>query len=127
MRPLVLIASLALAACGTLNAASGGSTAPAAGVKVTMSDDGRVLTAHVGDHVQIALGDTFEWKLDPPDGAVLTRGVQNDMLVRGTQAIWSASAVGRSTVHATGTAVCPSGSACPQFAVLFIATIEVVP
>ena len=76
--------------------------------------------------MQIALGEQYDWKLDPPDGNVLIHPVGSSLLVRGTQAIWLASAPGRSTVRATGTLVCPSGSACAQMGLLFTATIDVV-
>ena len=85
------------------------------------------MTAHVGDRIQIALGEQYKWELDPPDGVILTRPVQNYLLVRGTQAIWLASATGRSTISATGSANCPSGQPCPLFAILFTATVVVVP
>ena len=58
---------------------------------------------------------------------VLTRPVQNYLLVRGTQGIWLASATGRSTISATGSVNCPSGQPCPLFAILFTATVVVVP
>ncbi len=133
MTRLLFLAAALLAACGSVNAGSGSATASAAPtvpggtVKVTMGDEQKTVTAHVGDHIQIALGEQSTWQLDPPDGVVLTRTVQNYMLIRGTQAIWLAAAPGTSTIHAMGTAVCPSGSACPQYAISFTATVLVVP
>lgn len=131
---LLLVVTLALAACGSLRGSAGGAgvagtspTAPVRTVTITTADDRGTVTMRVGDRVQIALGEQYEWKLDPPDGVVLTHPVQSDMLVRGTQAIWLATAPGRSTVRATGTAVCPSGVACAQLARLFTVTIEVIP
>ncbi|GAC1488474.1 MAG: hypothetical protein NVS1B1_05000 [Candidatus Limnocylindrales bacterium] len=85
------------------------------------------MRARVGDRVQIALGTEFEWRVDPPDGAVLRSGVQNALLPRGTQALWTAAGAGTSTVTATGTVICPSGKACIQLAVLFTATVVVDP
>jgi hypothetical protein len=49
------------------------------------------------------------------------------MLVRGTQAIWLARSVGRSTIKASGGMNCPSGSMCPMLLAVFTATIEVLP
>ena len=92
-----------------------------------MASDRQTVTAHVGDRIQIALGEQYKWELDPPDGVVLTRPVQNYLLVRGTQAIWLASAPGQSTIRATGGANCPSGQPCPLFAILFTANVVVVP
>ena len=62
------------------------------------------------------------------DGVVLVHPpVQNYLLVRGTQAIWLANAVGRSTIKASGGVSCPSGQACPLLLAVFGATVEVVP
>ena len=117
-------------ACGS-HVASGGdvSASPtiAAAVQLTVASNGSTVTAHVGDHLQIALGEQYTWQLEPPDGVILTRPVQNYMLVRGTQAIWLAASPGRSVVKATGGAACAAGSPCPLFAVLFSATVDVVP
>jgi len=124
----LLFGAALVAGCGSL-AGSGGDPSPtvARSVTVTMANDRGTVTAHVGDLVQIALGEQFSWQLDPPDGVVLARPTtQSYLLVRGTQAIWVAKSVGTSTVKATGGAVCPSGQPCPQFAVLFTATVNVV-
>jgi hypothetical protein len=94
---------------------------------VTRANDQGTVYARVGDRIQIALGTDFEWRLDPPDGVVLTRGVQNEPLVRGTQGVWTAAAPGTSTITATGTVICPSGKACILIAILFKTTVVVSP
>ena len=94
-------------------------------VLVTRANDRGTVTAKVGDRIQIALGSDFEWRLDPPDGVVLVRGVQNQALVRGTQAIWTAAAPGTATISATGTVVCPSGQACILIVLLFTTSVVV--
>ena len=102
------------------------SIAPIPGaVQVTRANDRGTVAAKVGDRIQIAIGSDFDWRLDPPDGIVLTRGVQNQALGRGTQAIWTASAPGTATISATGTVVCPSGKACILIAILFTTTVVV--
>jgi len=128
MRRLVAVAFV-LAACGSRVGSGGEPPSPtvATAVVVTTASNNTTVTAHVGDRIQIALGDQYSWQLDPPDGVVLTHPVQNYMLVRGTQAIWLASASGRSAIKATGGAVCAAGSPCPLFAVLFSATVDVLP
>jgi hypothetical protein len=84
--------------------------------------------AHVGDHIQVTLGEDINWQLEPPDGSVLIQEPnRNYMLVRGTQAIWLARASGRSTIKASGGMNCPSGSLCPMLLAVFTATIEVLP
>jgi hypothetical protein len=130
LRQLVIPTALALAACG--GAAGPGDvpspSAPPSNVVVTAADNQKTVTAHVGDHVQIALGTQYDWKVDPPDGVVLVHpATQNYLLVRGTQAIWLANAVGRSTVRASGGVVCASGQPCPLLLAVFSATVEVVP
>jgi hypothetical protein len=96
-------------------------------VLVTRADDRGTVHAHVGDTIQIALGSDYEWHLDAPDGLILVHGIQNYLLVRGTQAIWTAGAPGTSTISATGTVICPSGQACIMLALLFTTTIVVAP
>ena len=128
---LVFLAAVLAAACGSV-AGSGANpspspSAPPGAVLVTMASDRQTVTAHVGHRIQIALREQYKWQLDQPDGVVLTRPVQNYLLVRGTQGIWLASATGRSTISATGSANCPSGQPCPLFAILFTATVVVVP
>ncbi len=129
MRALLLAAVLATS-CGSY-AASGGDPSPSptvtANVVVTMASNNGTATAHVGDHIEIALGEQFNWTLEPPDGVVLVHPLQNYMLVRGTQAIWLAKSPGRAAIRAVGGAVCPSGSACPMYAVPFDATVVVLP
>ena len=125
--PVVLV--LLLGACG--GSGSGPQAPPSSptpipgAVQVTRANDRGTVAAKVGDRIQIALGAEFDWRLDPPDGVVLTRGVQNEILVRGTQAVWTASAPGRATISATGTVVCPSGQACILIAILFTTTVVV--
>lgn len=94
-------------------------------VLVTRVNDRGTVTAKVGDRIQIALGSDYDWRLDPPDGVVLVRGVQNQALVRSTQAVWTAATPGRATISATGTVVCPSGKACILIAILFTTTMVV--
>lgn len=131
MRPVIsgVIAALVLAACGGAGApAPSPSPTPIAGaVVVTRATDRGTVQARVGDRIQIALGADYEWRLDPPDGVVLTRGVQNELLIRGTQAVWTAAAPGTAAITATGTVICPSGQACILIALLFQTTVVVSP
>lgn len=126
---LVVLLSAACGGAGTgLPAPSDSpqSIAPIPGaVPVTRANDRGTVAAKIGDRIQIALGSDYDWRLDPPDGVVLTRGVQNQALVRGTQAIWTAAAPGTATISATGTVICPSGKACILIAILFTTTVVV--
>lgn len=131
LRSATVAAVLAFSACGSPSAGipqpSQTPAPPTSGVLVSRADDRGTVRARVGDRVQIALGTEFEWRVDPPDGAVLRSGVQNALLPRGTQALWTAAGAGTSAVTATGTVICPSGKACIQLAVLFTATVIVDP
>ena len=132
MRHVGLALALMVAACSGAGApqrsASPTPIAPVAGaVPVTRANDRGTVHARVGDAIQVALGTEYEWRLDPPDGVVLVHGVQNELLVRGTQAIWTAAAPGTSTVTATGTVICPPGQPCVMLALLFTTTVVVAP
>jgi len=134
MRSLFLtavFAALSLTTCGGASTGAPQTSAAATpsphGVLVTRANDRGTVRARVGDRVQIALGSEFEWHLDRADGVVLVPGVQNALLVRGTQAVWTAAAAGTSAITATGTVICPSGQACIQLALSFVATVVVDP
>jgi hypothetical protein len=131
MRQIGLALALILGtACGGAGAPQPSATPipPIAGaVLVTRASDRGTVYARVGDTIQIALGSDYEWSVDPPDGVILVHGLQNYMLVRGTQAIWTAAAPGTSMIKATGTVICPSGQACIMLALLFTTTVVVAP
>src|SRR5437016_9236447 len=77
---LVVLAAVLAAACGSVGSGptpSPSPSAPPGAVVVTMASDHQTVTAHVGDRIQIALGEQYKWQLDPPDGVVLARPVQN--------------------------------------------------
>ena len=130
VRLLAVAFATIVAACGSV-AGSGGPpspTPPPGSVMVTKASNQQTVTAHVGDHIQIALGEDINWKLEPPDGVVLVQEAnRNYLLVRGTQAIWLAQSAGRSTIKASGGMNCPSGSLCPMLLAVFSATVEVSP
>jgi len=129
-RLLAVAFAVVVAACGSV-AGSGGTpspTPPPGSVLVTKASNQQTVTAHVGDHIQIALGEDINWQLESPDGVVLVQEPnRNYLLVRGTQAIWLARSAGRSTIKASGGMNCPSGSLCPMLLAVFTSTVEVVP
>ena len=128
---LSIVLVVVTAACGGAGSGAPAPSAAASGmpvpgvILVTRASDRGTVTARVGDRIQIALGSAYEWRLDPPDGVVLVRGVQNELLVKGTQAIWTAAAAGTSTISATGTVACPSGQACILIAIPFSTSVVV--
>jgi hypothetical protein len=131
MRHLALALTLVIgSACGSAGAPPPPSASPApipGAVVITRAADRGTVHARVGDTIQVALGTEFEWQVDPPDGVVLLRGPVGYLLVRGTQAIWTAATPGTSTVSATGTVICPSGQACILIALSFTTTVVVAP
>ena len=132
MKARLLAVGLAaiVAACGSVAGPGGSdpSPTPMSGVTVTTASNQQTVTAHVGDHVQIALGEDINWQLEPPDGTVLVQEANRSyLLVRGTQAIWLDRSAGRSTIKASGGKNCPSGAACPLLLAVFSATVEVSP
>ena len=126
-RLIAVALAVIVVACGGATGAGGSPTPPAGAVMITTAASNQVVRARVGDHIQIALGDQYNWELDAPDGVVLTRPVQSYMLVRGTQAIWLAQSPGRARVHAQGGVNCASGQPCPLLLAVFDATVEVSP
>jgi hypothetical protein len=127
-RLLAMALAMFVAACGSF--AGSGDSPPTAErtVTITRASHQQTVTAHVGDHVQVALGEDVNWQLEPPDGTVLAQeATRSYLLVRGTQAIWLAKSAGRSTVKATGGMNCPSGQPCPLLLAVFSATVVVSP
>jgi hypothetical protein len=130
MKDRLLAVALAtlVAACGSL--AGSGDSPPTAEptVTITRASHQQTVRAHVGDHVQVALGEDINWQLEPPDGNVLVQEANRSyLLVRGTQAIWLAKSPGQSSVKATGGVNCPSGQPCPLLLAVFSATVVVSP
>jgi len=129
-RLLAVVFATIVAACGSVGGPGGvdPSPTPVSSVVVTKASNQQTVTAHVGDHIQIALGEDINWQLEPPDGVVLVQEPNRSyLLVRGTQAIWLARSAGRSTIKASGGMNCPSGSLCPMLLAVFTSTVEVVP
>jgi hypothetical protein len=130
MRLSALALVLSVVACGGAGAPpppSASATPIPGAVLVTRANDRGTVQAKVGDTIQVALGTEFEWRVDPPDGVVLTRAAQSSPTGRGTQAVFTAAAPGTSTITATGTVICPSGQACIMIAILFTTTVLVSP
>ena len=128
-RLLAVALATVVGACGSV-AGPGVDPSPTPMSTVTLwkASNQQTVTAHVGDHIQIALGEDINWQLEPPDGLVLVQEAnRNYLLVRGTQAIWLARSAGRSTIKASGGMNCPSGSLCPMLLAVFNTTVEVSP
>jgi hypothetical protein len=119
------------AACGGAGAPLPPAASPTpipGAVVITRANDRGTVHARVGDTIQVTLGTEYEWRVDPPDGVVLAQDQKRSyLIVRGTQAIWTAAAPGTSRITATGTVICPTGQACIMIAILFTTTVVVDP
>src|SRR5438309_10794276 len=125
LRVVFLVAVAAGQACGSSAEPRGTSPTPgqtpAIAVRISAADESQTINAHVGDRIEIALGQQDGWQLDPPDGVVISQPVQNYQLAAGTQAIWIATGIGRFGIRATAVTSCPIGPACAPSARLFTA------
>jgi hypothetical protein len=90
---------------------------------VTMADAGKVVRVKEGVKVVIALGpETWTYKMD--NGKILSV-VKNAPLVAGSQGMFTAVAVGTSTILAEGTTTCAGKEACTPSRVSFIGLLSV--
>ena len=93
---------------------------------ITMEDNGKTFTMHVGDSVLLNLGiDTYEWEvsIDNPDILRTKIGV---MVIRGAQGIYEALAPGATTITASGNPLCSqTRPACAMPSIFFSVTIIV--
>ena len=147
---LLLAGSIALAGCGAVYygsssasssapgaaggppASSASSSTPAGGgvpasaaSRVTLDDNGKTITMHVGETFLLALGDQ-SWDVQVADQSVLAR-VPNVMVVRGAQGIYRALKAGTTTVTATGKPNCAAGQVCAMYVIGFHMTVQVLP
>ncbi|MGI8553635.1 MAG: hypothetical protein ACR2PL_23035, partial [Dehalococcoidia bacterium] len=90
---------------------------------LTMADSNTTLTVPVGDSIELRLSTDDNWDVSISDPTVLRRPPV--ALIQGVQGLWNAVMPGESVITATGTAKCAAGVPCPQFAILFQATIDV--
>ncbi len=97
---------------------------PASGTRVTMADNGKTVTLHVGQGFLLALGDQ-QWSVTVADQAVVAR-VPNVMVVRGAQGLYRALKAGTTTLQAAGRPNCSPGQACPMYIIGFHVTLQVL-
>lgn len=94
-------------------------------LQVTLQDSGKTITLHVSDSFLLYLGDTYQWTVEIADQAIVSR-VPNIMVIRGAQGIYTAHAVGITTLSATGNPACYySKPPCLMPSILFQVTIVV--
>lgn len=95
-------------------------------LQVTLQDSGKSITLHVGDSFLLYLGDTYQWEVSIADQSIISR-VPNIMVIRGAQGIYTAHAVGTTTLTATGNPQCYySKPPCLMPSILFQVSIIVI-
>ncbi len=100
------------------------STVPAAQT-ITLDDEGKSITVHMGQSFLVNLGEGFNWTVTVDDPTIISR-VKNITVVRGAQGVYQAQQPGTTTLHATGIIVCPPLQACPQIARAFQVQVVVI-
>ena len=100
------------------------STTASSSLRVTLADNGKTVTMHVGDTFLLALG-TQQWTVHVGDQTVVAR-VPNIMVVLGAQGVYRALKVGSTTLSASGTPACPQGAPCPLYRLGFSVTLHVL-
>lgn len=129
--------ALALAACGAYSfpaseASPSPSSSPGVGFDVTATEKDHAVTMHVGQKLEVVLhgGTSTNWQqVQSSDRRILQPIVDPAATaVRGvTLAAFQAMAPGHAEVTAVGTPVCPSGQACPMYAILYSLKVSVTP
>ncbi|HVH63805.1 MAG TPA: hypothetical protein VNA65_09400 [Candidatus Dormibacteraeota bacterium] len=137
MKRLLVVVALALstAACGAYQFGTGVNptpTPPRAHFDVTATEKDHAVALHVGQTLEVVLhGGTAQFwqQVKSSDPAVLqpvpdpaATAVQGVRL-----AAFKAGAAGNATVTAVGVPVCPSGQACPMYAMLYSLSVTVKP
>ena len=105
-------------------AGGGGSTVV---VGLTDGDSGRAVQLRVGESLRLALdGAGTQWGQVSVDPEGLLQGDPTPSPPpHGALLIWTAARTGTVTISSTATAWCPSGVACPMWALLFKVTVVI--
>lgn len=126
------IGCLLLAGCGAYRGVGPEAppTPPAHGFDVTATEKDRAITMRVGQTLELVLhgGTAASWQqVRSSDGAIL-RPIPDPAAAAAkgvTLAAFSADAPGQATVTAVGIPVCPTGQACPMYAILYSLSVTV--
>ncbi len=94
---------------------------------ITLQDNGKTITLHVGQTVLLKLGEDYQWDIQITDPSVISR-VKNIAVIRGAQGIYEALKSGTATLTATGDPVCLNSTPpCLSPSILFMIDIVVTP
>jgi hypothetical protein len=133
MRLWVVALALLVVGCGA--AGQGASPSPSDNpmhFDVTATEKDHAVTMHVGQRLELVLhggGQLAYQQVTSSDTSILEPTVNPaaTAVVGVTLAAFKARAAGEARVTAVGAPVCPSGQACPMFAVLYTLTVTITP
>jgi len=134
---VALAAALLISGCGSAGTASSPSPSPSTGSNlnfdVTVTETTKAASMRVGQKVEVVLhagSQETNWTQPRSSDESILAPIVNPAAtaVRGvTLAAFEAKAPGQVTVTAFTGPVCPSGQACPMYAIAFSAQITVIP
>jgi hypothetical protein len=131
MGRFIVVLALLISACGSVGLGSSPSPSPnPMHFDVTATEKDHAVSMHVGQRLEVVLhgGESLSYQqVRSSDGSILAPTVDPAATAaRGvTLAAFEARSAGVARVTAVGTPVCPSGQACPMFAVLYTLTVTV--
>lgn len=118
---------VALPTLGSVTEASGqGDSQPVPGTGISLDDNGKTFSMHVGDSLLLNLGtDAYDWTAFVDNEKVLRMKV-GVMVIKGAQGIFDALSPGTTILSASGDPLCrKSRPACAMPSILFSITIVV--
>ena len=131
MRLLVVVLALLAASCGTVGHGAGPSPSDnPMHFDVTATEKDHAVSMHVGQKLEVVLhggGHLNYQNITSSNTSILEPAVDPaaTAVVGVTLAAFKARAPGEARVTAVGAPVCPSGQACPMFAVLYTLTVTI--
>jgi hypothetical protein len=133
MRFLVIVLALLAVSCGHVG--QGGSPSPSDNpmhFDVTATEKDHAVSMHVGQKLQVVLhggGQLNYQQVTSSNKSILEPTVNPaaTAVIGVTLAAFRARTPGEARVTAVGAPVCPSGQACPMFAVLYTLAVTVTP
>jgi hypothetical protein len=119
---LLLLMAVLLVACTIQN-----TQAPTPAPNITLQDNGKTITLHVGQTVLLKLGEDYQWDIQIIDQSVISR-IKNITVIRGAQGVYEVLKVGNTTLSAKGDPVCLSSTPpCLLPSIQFLINIVVTP
>lgn len=131
MRHVLLLVVLFAAACGSVGQGAGPPPSDnPMHFDVTATEKDHAVSMHVGQKLEVVLhgGTQMHYQqVRSSDPSILAPTVDPAAtgVVGVTLAAFKADAAGETTVTAVGTAVCPTGQACPMYALLYTLKVTI--